>query len=346
MVQRNGRIAEQRILQFVHRDITIEAPELDQFVLRQSLGLTQGHRLAIVAAQDIPEISIVNQTVIVLIHCTCRSINRHGTTVIVRDRRYADIIFHAIERHDVTGCEDPQRQVFVREGFIIVEHQDLLMRQLRGTAVTAIVHDQCTLRLLLLDKIRHLGIGITRRRSHLGVGIPHHFLDAVSGMQRLHRLHGFFGITHVDVVVAVIAHEHQGVLPVAGIGILHITDGLVDHHLGISFCKYGEAADSHIAHVEFLPFVTCAEVRTLAIIKISEETVIDIAVDGIEGVFALISQEEVIGIEALTVGGQQTVIPHATTEEQEILRQILLCLCTVVEHLHVTAISVGIGGTA
>ena len=219
------------------------------------------------------------------------------------------------------------------------------MRQLGSTAVSTIIHDECALRLLLLDKVCHLWISVACRRCHLGISIPHHFLDTVSRMQRMNRLYSLLSIAHVDIVVTVVAHKHDGILPVAGIGILYITDGLVDHHLGVSLRRDGETADSHITHVELLSFVSCAKIGTLTIIKIGKEAIINITVDGIEGVFTLVSQEIVVRVQALAVGCQHAVIPYAVAKEHKILRQVFLRLCPIVEHFHVSAIDVSIGRT-
>ena len=163
-------------------------------------------------------------------------------------------------------------------------------------------------------------------------------------MQRLHRGSRLLGITHVDIVVTIVTHEHQGVLPVTSIGILHITDGLVDHHLSVGLRRHGETADSHVAHIEFLTPVTGTKVGALAIIEVGVEAVIDITVDSVERVLALVSQQEVVRIETPTVGGQHAVIPHTATEEQEIFGLVGLGLCPVIEHLHITPVGIGIGG--
>ena len=107
LVKGNSRVTEECILQFVHRDVTIIAPKFDQFVLCQPRGLTQGHRFAIVTAQYISQISVIDQAVVVLVHRTCRSINSHGSAIIIGDRRYANIIFHTIKGHDITSCKNP-----------------------------------------------------------------------------------------------------------------------------------------------------------------------------------------------------------------------------------------------
>lgn len=162
LVKRYGRVSEKRILQFVHRDISIKTAKLDQLVLRLALRLTQGHRRALVGAQHIFQISIVNQPVVVLIHRSRRSIDSHGASVLIGHRCHTDIVCHAIESHDITGSEDPEWQILVCEGFIIIEHQYPLVRQLCGTSMSAIVHDKRALRLLLLDKRCHLRISVTR----------------------------------------------------------------------------------------------------------------------------------------------------------------------------------------
>ena len=342
LIQSDGRVTEERILELVHRDVSVTGSTLYQLILSQALRLTDGHGLSVLTAQHILQIGIIDQAVIVFIHRARCAEDCHGPTVIVSDRGYADIFRHTIERHNVASREDPQWQVLIRESFIIVEHQDLFVRQLCSTPVPAVVHDKRALSLLLLNQIGHFRIGVSGRRPHFGIGIPHHFLDAVSRMQGLHRCGSLFRIAHVDVVVAVVTHKHQRVLPVAGIGVLHVADGFVDHHLRVSLRGHGETADSHVTHVELSARVARSEVGALTVVEISEEAVIHITVDIVERVLALISQEEIVRIKALTIGSQHTVVPHTATEEQEILGCVLLRLCPVVEHLHIAPVGVGI----
>ncbi len=58
------------------------------------------------------------------------------------------------------------------------------------------------------------------------------------------------------------------------------------------------------------------------------------------------TQQEIVCRQSLTCRCEQTVVPHAVAEEQEVARHVSLCCGAVVEHLQVTAVGVGIGCAA
>ena len=144
----------------------------------------------------------------------------------------------------------------------------------------------------------------------------------------------------MQVFVTVVAHEHDDILPVAGIGIRFIGNDLVDHRFGIIFRHHGKP--SH-ADVEL---VLLHRVESFAVVEESEKAVVHIAMGLAKGILALESQQEVIGIQGCTVGSQHPVVPHTVAKQQQRLGQVLLVGSPVIEHLHVAAIGIGIGRAA
>ena len=123
-----------------------------------------------------------------------------------------------------------------------------------------------------------------------------------------HHLGHHLGIVHVAVVVAVVAHKADGVLPVAGVVVIAVTDGLVDQNLGISLITDGEAAHSHVG------LVAGEHIGTLTVVHQAEVVIGDVAVGLAERVLALVAEQEVVGRIVLPVGGQHTVVPATVAE--------------------------------
>ena len=57
---------------------------------------------------------------------------------------------------------------------------------------------------------------------------------------------GIVHVAHVGIVVAVVAHEHEGVLPVSGVLVRFVGDDFIDHHFRRRFGDDGETSDCHI----------------------------------------------------------------------------------------------------
>ena len=186
------------------------------------------------------------------------------------------------------------------------------MRNLVSPSVSAIVHHQSTLFLLLFDDFCHLRIGIAASRSLNGIGIPHHSFDHDRGQFALNDVGHFISIRHVDVFIAVIPHEHHHVLPVAGILVLAIGDELIHHNLCIVSVAHRKPPHSHIQ------FVGSVGLASFAIIQQAEETVIHITVGCAKRVFALMAEQKIISVQTSTVAGVQAVIPHTVAKEQQV----------------------------
>ncbi len=247
LVKGDCRVAKQGILQLVHGRV---APKPYHLVLGEPLRLANGRGLAVCGAEHVFHESLVEDVVVVLIHCARGAEDRHGTAARVCHGRHADVILHAVERHDVARGEHPQGQVLVAERLEVVKRQNPLVGHLVGAAVTIVVHDERAFRLLPFYDVGHFRVSVSRGRCHLVVSVPHHLAHLVCWTHGLQERGHLVGVAHVNVVVAVVAHHHDGVFPVAGVVVFHIFNGFVHHHLGV-FLRVGrQSAHRHVAHVE------------------------------------------------------------------------------------------------
>ena len=222
----------------------------------------------------------------------------------------------------------------------VLDAYHLLVTETVGDAVTAIVHDEGSLLHLLLHESRHVRIAVARRGGGTLVGVPVYLLDVEGGIHLLGHADGSIGLTHVHVAVAVVAHEAERVLPVAGIAVLHIVVYLIDQNLGLLFGTSRQTAYAHVG------FVALGQASSLAFIEQAEIVVADVAVGGAVGVFTLVAEQEVVGRALGPVDSEHAVVPGTIAEEQQIAGHVGLGLGTIVEHLQIAAIGVGIGGSA
>ncbi len=291
-----------------------------QVVLRQAVRLAYRDRLAVYQTEHSVDEGAVDMFVILGVNGTGGAIEGYCAAFIVEQRIFADVGFESVERHDIAGGSYPERQVGIAEIGKIGEFQNRFVRHLGRIAMSGIIHDEGSRRLLLFDDFSSLGIGIARRGGFAGIGIPHHLLDEIGGIGGEHIICHLIGILHVDVFVSVIAHKHQGVLPGAYIGILGIADGLVYQHLGIFCIGYREAAYGYILQLT-------VRIQSGSLAEHAEPAVADEAGYGTEGVFTLKAQQIIVWIQGFATGGKHAVIPYAVAEEQEIFRHIGLALC-------------------
>ena len=112
--------------------------------------------------------------------------------------------------------------------------------------MTRIVHDQRPLILLCLDDLLTLWVSVTSGSLLALVGIPHYLLYIKSWELHLQIISNVIGIGHVEVVIAIIAHEHQHVLPSTHILVLCIVDGFVNDVLCIGSRIDGETPDADV----------------------------------------------------------------------------------------------------
>ena len=91
-------------------------------------------------------------------------------------------------------------------------------------------------------------------------------------------------IPHVQIVIAVIAHEDERVLPGTGVPIGGIGDSFIDERLGIGLADNGKSSHGQVELVDLL------RIGTLSIIEKSKESVVDVTFHLIKGVLALVAQ--------------------------------------------------------
>ena len=224
--QSQGRIAQQGILQLIGRAVSTG---LYQLVLGTSHRLADGNHTAFLLTQHMLGEGLVHQPVITLEHRTRGTKESHRPTLLVEHGCLADILLLSVEGHDVAGACHPQRQSG-RGVLEVGQPQHVFVRDGIGSAVTRVVHDQGSLLHLLPDEPRHIRIAVARRGRLAGIGIPHHTLHLVGGVLLLHQTCCSIGIIHVGILVTVVAHKTEHVLPSSGIGVEHIVLYLVYHY--------------------------------------------------------------------------------------------------------------------
>ena len=127
--------------------------------------LTNGVELpAAVPFEQRFEVLRVDEHVIVGINRSCGTKESHGTTFTIKDSGLTDIVCLTVKRHDITRGGNPERQIGIHEILEISQSQYSLMRKTHRTTMTAIVHDQGSVSLLLLHQCRYIRIGVTRGR--------------------------------------------------------------------------------------------------------------------------------------------------------------------------------------
>ena len=279
-------------------------------------------------------------------HRARSAVEGDGATLAVQDGCLADGGRRTVEGHEVARRRNPERKVLVRESFEVGQPKHVLVRHLVGASMTGIVHDECSLLLILLHEFLHLGIAVARRRGLAREGIPHHFPDQIAGMV----LGSFVGcivhVAHVHIIITVVAHEHEGVLPGAGITVLGIADDLVHHHLRVVLGCHGESSHSGIGQAGRPLNGIAAGGEGLAVVQQAEELVGHVAVGFAERVLALVAQQVVVNRGRAPVVGQHAVVPRAVAEQQQVAWLVGLARGTVVQHFHISLVGGGIGRAA
>lgn len=129
----------------------------------------------------------------------------------------------------------------------------------------------------------NVGVGCSRRRCLALVCVPHYALHLECRVDVFYGLGYFVGVFHVYVLVAVVAHEHQEVLPAAGVVVAGVVYGLVNHDFGLGLRAHREAAYGHVE------LVCLGGIAALSVVETAEEAVVDVAVYLVERVFALVA---------------------------------------------------------
>ena len=140
----------------------------------------------------------------------------------------------------------------------------------------------------------------------------------------------------MNIVISIVTHEHDGVLPGSAILILAVIDGLVDHDLRLGYCGYRESA-----HANVLQLTSCVGACTFG--QNAHPAVTCIAGCLAKRVLALIDEKVIVWIKPLAVGCEHAVVPNAVAKEQQILRHVGLCRSSVLQHSEIATIGIGIG---
>ena len=150
-------------------------------------------------------------------------------------------------------------------------------------------------------------------------------------------IHCCVSLPHMHIAIAVVAHETDGVLPIAGVNVIGIVDDFVDHDLSLSLSTCRQTAYAHVGAVAL------GQVGTLAFIEHTEEVIADVAHGLAERVLTLVAEQIVIGRRLPPVAGKHTIVPGTIAHEQQVARHVGLALGAIVEHLQVASIGVGVG---
>ena len=220
------------------------------------------------------------------------------------------------------------------------------MREGVGRSVSAVVHHQCPTLHLLLDEPCHVWIAVARRRGSARIGIPVDLLQLVALMVRLHQGGHLVGCLHVCIVVAVVAHEAEHVLPGSRMLVLCIADGLVSQDGGTLQGPDGEAPHSHIGLTQIGRTHATDFLDPFLVVEQTEEIVADEAAHRTERVVALEAEQEIVRIIAAPLRTVHAVVPGTVAIEQQVSGHIRLRRSPVVEHLHIAAIGRSVRGPA
>ena len=272
------------------------------------MSLTYRHRLAILQAEHSLQECTIHIFISVGIHRTSGTIECHGTSIGIEHSSLSNIVLHAIKWHDIACRRNPQRKICISGCREIFERNYLLMRELSCGTVSRIVHNQGSICLLLQDDFGSIRIAVAHRWRLTLISIPHHLFHLEIRILAGDILCHLVFVLHVQVVVTIITHIHDGVLPRASIFVLHIVDCLIDHHLGFIWGTDWETPYCHV-------LLFYGWIGTCAFRQNAHPTIADIAIQVTEWILALITEQIVVWRKSLTLRYQHTIVPNAITEE-------------------------------
>ena len=139
---------------------------------------------------------------------------------------------------------------------------------------------------------------------------------------------------HVKIVVAIIAHEDQSVLPCTAILVFHIADNLINHHFGLGFCLHRKTPHGDILLIREI------RIQTFSVVQSAKEAIVYIAMKGVKRIFTFKTKQVIVRIEIATVGRQHSVVPDTIAKQQQIFRHVSICLCPIVQHLEVPTVGI------
>ena len=169
------------------------------------------------------------------------------------------------------------------------------MRKGISCTVSGIIHHQCTIGHLLLDEPCHIGVGITRRRGDTVISVPVDLLYVIARIGILHKFGHTVSRSHMRIVVAVVAHHTNSILPGTRIFVVSITDGLVYQNLGLFKSTGRETSHCHIGLAK-IQSAACTLFYLFSVVEQAVEIVAYIAVDMTERVFTFETEQKVVKI--------------------------------------------------
>ena len=188
------------------------------------------------------------------------------------------------------------------------------MRYLYFRTMPCIVHNERTLCLLLLYDRAYFGICKACRGADAGISVPHHLLYQIVWISCHNGFGSIIYVAHVEIVVSIVAHKHNNVLPIASILVACIVDGLVHNGLRIDNRSNRESPNAEVFLVDI------GRINTFTLVHKRVPAIVYIAIGQAERVVAFISEQVIINIEIPTFRCYHTIVPHAVAEEQERLR--------------------------
>ena len=168
-------------------------------------------------------------------------------------------------------------------------HHQFMGEGVRRT-VTIVIHEQGTVGHLLLDLTGSLWIGIACSGRDTLVGIPIDLLHLIARIVFLNEGSHTVGGGHMGVVIAVVTHHTDDILPRASKLVGGITERLVDEHFCLIEGSGGITSYGHIG----LAFIRRTVLDHFPIVEEAEEIIADVTTDVAERVLALEAEQEVV----------------------------------------------------
>ena len=153
-----------------------------------------------------------------------------------------------------------------------------------------IIHHQSAISHLLLDQTRNIRIGIARCRRLTLVCIPVYLIDPIARMFSLHKCCNLVSRSHVSIVITIVTHHANDILPCTCMRVGSIVQGLIHQYSCFLLSTYRKAAYSHIWFALISYNSTTLLLNLFLIIKQAEEIVAHITVHMTERVLAFIAE--------------------------------------------------------
>ena len=204
--------------------------------------------------------------------------------------------------------------------------------------MAGVVHHEHSVAHGLVQVVHHARIAETGGGRYALVGVEIDAADEIVGVLALYLANHGFSVLHVDVVVAVVVEETDGVFPCSHALVAHVVDKLIHHSFGFGSRQHGDAAHAD-ARLGGEQVGRCVVVHERVVF------LHHVAVGVAERVVRLIAQQIVVGRQSAECRGDHAVVPHAVAEKKQVLRTVHRGGGVVVEHLHEPTDGRGIGSS-